>query len=156
MKLLYSQRQADIKVIYLTRCVRAVSASRTKRVHAAAQPPTQKAREWVRANRLALAALRSLPENAYQHVRYEELCQKPEATLAALFDFCELDYTSDVFTTNSSQLHMIAGNPMRFGGLSTIREDVSWRSRLTPTELSEVEQIAGKLNRRLLGEYYRA
>jgi len=154
MKLLYAQRSQHIKVLYLTRDVRAVSASHTKRVKARVTPPALKAKEWRRANHYALASLQALPKNTYMHVCYEARCRHPAVTLQEICDFLGIPYEDKLFQVDHHLFHIIGGNPMRFGGIQSIREDTAWRSRLSPAELTDIEHIAGPLNRKLLGDLY--
>lgn len=154
MRLLHAHRPQCIKTIFLTRDVRAVSASLTRRVATQQPSPSERAREWVRANRLALASLRALPREDCLHVTYEGLCRESEATLTRAYRFLGLSVSDKPHRIDSEALHLISGNPMRFRGVPAIREDLSWRVRLSSRDLARVEQIAGALNRRLLGDYY--
>jgi hypothetical protein len=111
-------------------------------------------RGWRYANLYTEFMLRTLPKDTYLHIRYEELCRDPEATVSKICAFLDLPFEPSMLTFSGDTQHNIGGNRMRMSGLNEIREDVKWRNLLTPEQLRIFERIAGKTNRRLLGEYY--
>jgi hypothetical protein len=70
---------------------------------------------------------------AYTEVRYETLCARPRDTYRELFRFAAL--TSDDVA--------LAGIPEQ------LEQSESWRTRLTPEQLSTIEKAAGELLREL-------
>lgn len=150
MKLLYLLRPESTRIIFLTRDGRGVMYSYMNRVGLSA---AQAAKAWRRGNRYAMLMLRTVRDGDYLHIRYEELCRSPERTLKTICGFLGLDY-ADMLSFKSCIHHNIGGNRMRLRREECIIEDMRWRKELSEEDLSAFDQIAGDLNRRLLGEYF--
>ena len=149
-RLLHAHRPDQSKAIFLTRDGRAVASSHFKR---RGQPVEATARRWQLANRYTEYMLRTLPEHAVIHVRYEELCREPETTLKRICNFLECQFEPEMIQFTGSKQHNIGGNRMRLSGLSEIKEDIKWRSILSREQINAFEKIAGKTNQKLLGSY---
>ena len=78
-------------------------------------------------------------------MRYEDLCEAPQATLRRLWDFCGVE-AIEPSTTVRAREHHVLGNSMRMSDTITVRLDDSWRSRLGPEEERRVLAVAGPLN----------
>jgi hypothetical protein len=80
-------------------------------------------------------------------VKYEDLCADPQRVVDAIADFAGVGRAilpRNIFAGE----HHIMGNDMRLArGDQAIRRDDSWRTRLTPLELSRIARIAGRANR---------
>ena len=149
-RLLHANKPDQCKAIYLTRDGRAVVSSHFKREGKSVEAS---ARRWQLANEYTRFMLRTLPDNAYIHVRYEELCREPEATLTRICNFLGCPYDSAMLQFSGATQHNIGGNRMRLNGLFEIKEDVKWRHVLSREQIDTFEKIAGKTNRKLLGNY---
>ena len=150
-RLLHAQNPSQCKALFLTRDGRAVVASHLKRPNTKLN---ELAKSWRFANVYTRLMLRTLPGDTYLHIRYEELCRQPEATLSKICDFLGLSFESSMLSFSGETQHNIGGNRMRMSGLKEIREDLKWRNSMSKQQLQEFNAIAGKLNTRLLGEYY--
>jgi hypothetical protein len=129
----------DVKVIHLIRDPRGNSASIMKHTGANA---TSAAREWKRYNVEAARVRRYLPEDSWMTLRYEDLCGNPEGTLDSISDFLGVKRAPAPRRSSSGESHII-GNKMRLQGRSEIREDLSWQTRFSRTELASIARIAG-------------
>jgi len=138
-KYLVSHPMLDVKVIHLVRDPRGNSASIMK--HSGVDVATA-ARQWTHANTEAARARRYLPAESWLSLRYEELCADPAATLDRISDFLAIRRSKMQHGFRSSVSHII-GNKMRMNGLSEIREDLSWQTKLGAAELSTIARIAG-------------
>ena len=85
--------------------------------------------------------------SAFLHMRLEDLTRDPAEYTRRLFEFCGVDPESPL--DFSSDARHIAGNYMRHGFDGTIRNDESWRHKLTKDELDYFRQRAGKVNQSL-------
>lgn len=105
------------------------------------------AEEWRRSIASAEHALARLGPDRWMRVRYEDLCARPEATLASVFSFLGLDpaIAASAFRTVE---HHIVGNGMRMDSSSDVRLDERWKSVLRQADLDTFERVAGSLNRR--------
>jgi hypothetical protein len=81
------------------------------------------------------------------HLNYEEMCQKPEATLRTLCEFLGMD-TSRIILDFRSRTQHVLGNEMRLNSGSDIRVDERWRTALSPEDLKIFEEVAGDANRK--------
>lgn len=91
---------------------------------------------------LQKATLPTLP------VKYEELCQNPQAIMDQIFNFAGLAPGRGSLQFRRSDLHLM-GNPMRLESSNDIKDKAQWRTGLTPAQLQIFEQIAGPTNRAL-------
>jgi len=151
-RLLHSLRPNTSKAIFLTRDGRAIAASNLRK-NVATVPKS--ARKWWLANQFAISMMRTLPKSAYIHVRYEELCANPEKTAMRICSYIDVSYEPEMLDFRSHEQHIIGGNRMRMEEKSQIHEDLRWMSTLKVSEINEFERIAGRLNRKLLREFFR-
>lgn len=134
----------DVKVIHLVRDPRGNVASIMK--HSGVDVATA-ARQWQHANVEADRIRRRLPPESWMSLRYEALCADPAGVIDRISDFLGVgrSMTRDGF--HGSVSHII-GNKMRMTGLREIREDLSWRTALSESDLSAIARIAGRTSRR--------
>lgn len=142
------RRELDLRVIHLVRDSRAVAFSWTTRV----ARPEASAESYMTTYRPAAAAAHWNAQNGALHllarrgtpvfrVRYEDLVEAPEPTLAELARFAGLSapgqgpaFSRGDGDTRSVMLgtaHTVSGNPMRFSaGPTAIRGDERWRTAM--------------------------
>jgi len=149
-RLLHARQPTNAKAIYLTRDGRAVAASHFRRNH---EPVPNRAKRWRFTNIYTQKLLRTLPNESYIHIRYEELCREPEMTLTRICEFIGHPYEEEMLQFSGKKLHNIGGNRMRMHGILDIQEDLKWQETLTDKQLREFDRIAGKTNNKLLGQY---
>jgi hypothetical protein len=144
-KFLAQHPMLDLKVIHLMRDPRGNSASIMKHqsVDVAAA-----ARQWKRYNVEANRIRRYIPVDSWMSLRYEEFCADPGAVLDRISDFLGVNRVPIHPGTANADRHII-GNKMRLKGLSEIREDRSWQTKLSGEELATIARIAGPASRRL-------
>jgi len=152
-RLLHSLKPNSSRAIFLTRDGRAIAASRLRK-NVGTVP--QITRKWWLTNQFTIIMMRTLPRSAYIHVRYEELCNEPEQTVQRICDYIGVPYEPEMLDFRSHERHILGGNRMRMDRKNEIQEDLKWTSTLNATALNEFERIAGRLNRKLLGKYFRA
>ena len=150
-RLLHAQNPETAKAIFLTRDGRAIAASQLKRC---GTEPSKSAKNWRFTNLYTKLMLRTLPKNSYLHVRYEELCREPEATLERICSFIGCTYDPKMLDFDDATRHNIGGNRMRMTTVREIREDLKWREAFSDAQLTAFNKVAGKLNTKLLGNYY--
>jgi hypothetical protein len=150
LKYLLKNPDLKIKVIWLVRDGRAVTMSmlghgfkRTTRRESVAAA----ALSWRRNNEAAERVLAALPSSQWLHLRYEELCQAPEATLRNLCKFLGMDTSNIVLDFRSRQQHIL-GNDMRLKSGTDIRLDERWRAGLSKEDLAAFDEAAGDMNRK--------
>lgn len=107
------------------------------------------AREWRRANEEADAILRRLAPGRFIEARYEDLCARPEATLARIFAFLGVPAMTPQALAGATRQRHVIGNGMRLDWDGSIRLDERWRQVLDSEALAEFESVAGSMNRRL-------
>jgi hypothetical protein len=136
--------QLDLKVIHLVRDARGGAASLMKHLSIGAVPAAYR---WRITNMNAERARRLVPPDRWMRVKYEDLCADPQRVVDAIADFAGVGRAilpRNIFAGE----HHIMGNDMRLArGDQAIRRDDSWRTRLTPLELSRIARIAGRANR---------
>jgi hypothetical protein len=104
--------------------------------------------EWRRSTEEADAVLRSLSQDQWIEVHYEDLCAHPQKTLAHVFRFLGVAPLQGVSQVGSEGKHII-GNGMRFDGGAKVLLDERWKSNLSGEDLRIFDEIAGPLSRRL-------
>ena len=135
----------EIKVIHLIRDPRGNAASIMKHTGADA---ASAARQWRHYNVEAARVRRYLPRDSWMTLRYEELCADPAATLDRIADFLGVRHAAIQPEARTSARHVI-GNAMRLKGLTEIREDRSWQTRLRSEELTMIARIVAPASERL-------
>jgi hypothetical protein len=135
----------DLKVIHLVRDPRGNSASIMK--HTGTDVATA-ARQWRRYNSEADRTRRYLPRDAWLSLRYEDLCRDPGGALDRISDFIGVPRARIQPGAGDHASHII-GNKMRLKALSEIREDRSWETSLTPSDLATLARIVGYTSRRM-------
>ena len=135
----------DLKVIHLIRDPRGNSASTMK--HTGVDAATA-ARRWRHYNVEAARVRRYLPHEAWMSLRYEDLCADPEGTLDRISGFLGINRTGIQNGAGEQDYHLI-GNSVRLKGFNEIREDLSWKTRLSGGDLADIARIAGTASHRL-------
>jgi hypothetical protein len=135
----------DLKVIHLIRDARGNSASIMKHTGTDA---ARAAKQWRHYNTEADRIRRYVPRDAWLALHYEDLCADPGAVLDRIADFIGVSPTRTSVGAATHASHII-GNKMRLTGVSEIREDRSWQTRLNPSDLEVLARIAGPTSRRL-------
>jgi sulfotransferase family protein len=141
----------DVKVIHLIRDVRGVVDSVAR--HAGLPIDLAgAAQDWASTNRTLLRHIKRMAPSQHRLVRYEDLCAAPEATLAALYQFCGVDPNFGMRSTDDTMQHLL-GNARRLeAGWSQIRLDERWRTSLGAGDLSRIMAGAGDIGRRFYPE----
>lgn len=147
LKLYYLRAPKSLRVLYLVRDGRAVTASAIRR---SGCDMTDAARIWVAQNRAILAALSGMPRKQIHFVRYEDFCKDPKAHLESICYFLGLTFEPQMLRLNKAIRHNIGGNPMRFRRHEQqIKLDERWKKELGDRDLVDFSIIGGKLTEQL-------
>ena len=133
----------DLKVVHLVRDPRGNVASIMK--HTGVDVATA-ARQWQHVNVEAERIRPYLPPERWLSLRYEALCADPAAVLDRIADFLGVRRVRMEGFDGGTPRHII-GNKMRMKGVSEIREDLSWQTTLTPSDLATIARVAGRTSR---------
>lgn len=133
----------DIRVLLMIRDGRGTVFSYMRRYGLTLQEAT---REWRQACMEYREIDRYIDPSRIMTIRYEDLCDHPEETLAAVHEF--LDIEPHGFEGIHTSRHHLLGNAMRLRKNERLRRDDLWRSELTAEELQTFERMAGDINRR--------
>jgi hypothetical protein len=144
MKLLYLWKPESIKTIHLVRDGRGVVYSHIRKEGISAEHAAQR---WVRTQKSNLWMLRSIPQDHWRLLRYENITKNPQSELSGLCDWLGISYEPAMINFRSIVHHNLAGNRMRLGGEDKIVNLERWRTGLTAHDLNTFRQIAGKLNK---------
>ena len=145
MREIYDQGSGVVKIIALTRDVRATAWSEFRsgaRLESAA-------RAWAKVNARIFRMLEAVPADDWIHIRYEDLCRDVAGTARRICGFLGYDYVPAMTGDNQADRHTIGGNRIRFKPLGAIEEDLSWQANLFPHDLTQIERVAGALARKL-------
>ncbi|MFL5401339.1 MAG: sulfotransferase [Gemmatimonadales bacterium] len=135
----------DVRVIHLIRDPRGNSASIMK--HQGVDV-TRAGRLWKHYNVEAARVRRSLPRESWMSLHYEELCADPAGVFVRISDFLGIERPTAQPASGSQEHHLI-GNSMRLKGVTEIREDVSWQTRLSDAEQALLARIVGSTSHSL-------
>ncbi len=127
----------EAKFIHLVRDGRAVCASRSRR---AGKNLYLAAQEWVDGNIIGLSNQAMIGKDRYQMIRYEDLLQKPEATMREICQFLDLPY--DPSTIKEDQTANEGSYVKSSLDLSKID---NYRQQLSNREIAKIEKIQGQL-----------
>lgn len=135
----------DVRVIHLIRDPRGNSVSIMK--HTGADVATA-ARQWRHYNVEADRVRRYLPPGSWLNLHYEDLCADPAGVFDRISDFLQVDRAPIQPGSGKLESHII-GNKMRLTGITEIREDLSWQTKLGGAELATIARITGSTSRSL-------
>jgi hypothetical protein len=133
-----------MKVIHLVRDGRAVSWSSMKNLGIG---PEAAADSWLADNHGAEKARRYFPKDRWMTLRHEDVCADPRGMLAKVYDFIGVPAKNGVHDFRAYEHHII-GNRMRLSSTSEIRLDESWKTALTPEQMSLIDRKVASLNER--------
>jgi len=152
LRLLRASRPESVFCVFLVRDGRARTFSDMRRDGLDAESA---ARRWVKVNMRTRRMIAPIPPSHRIDVTYEQLCREPRETLERICASVGLPASPELLGMQFEDVHNIGGNRARFGKLDAVREDTQWRKMMSPADLAIFEDIAGPLNRELLGEHYR-
>jgi len=135
----------DVKVIHLVRDPRGNVASIMKHTRVGVG---KAARQWRHYNAEAARIRRLFPPESWMLLRYEELCEAPQATLDRVARFIGVEPAPISALLEPSERHVI-GNSMRLRALDQIREDLSWQPTLSSQDLRTIGRIVRGTSHRL-------
>ncbi len=135
----------NIKVISLVRDGRGVANSFLKHKNVTMQKAID---EWLHTTKEVAYVNNMLAADQVMHIKYEDLCNRPDSTMQSLYDFIGIEANKGQLEFRNSENHIL-GNSMRLNSTSEIRYDDKWRKLLSAEQLALFEQQAGSLNRRL-------
>jgi len=82
----------------------------------------------------------------YIHIRYEDLCDKPDETLTSIFSFLDLPY-ENILTNPAGEMHIL-GNRMRHTFNGKISKNTAWEEAITDSNMQKIDSIIGCYLRR--------
>jgi len=106
------------------------------------------AREWLRSNEEAEAVIRTLNDDQWIQIRYEDLCTNPDEILNKIFRFIGVDPSKRIENFRNVEHHVI-GNGMRLDKTNEVVLDERWKTSLSEKDLKLFSEIAGEKNREL-------
>lgn len=145
IRMLAQVEDLELHVIHLVRDVRGGAASIMK--NARVSSSAKAAQHWLRRNVEAEWARRHVASHRWLTLRYSDLCCDPQQFMDRTTDFMGVSPAPLPADFRAVEHHLI-GNRMRLGGSSEIREDQSWRDRLSSKQLDAIARVAGAANRR--------
>lgn len=104
------------------------------------------AREWRRSNEEAEQVLKTIPNEDWMCVRYEDICLNTREVMGNIYRFLGIR-DDESYRTFRDIEHHIVGNGMRLDDSNNIALDERWRAELSPAHLEEFDRVAGILNR---------
>ncbi len=92
---------------------------------------------------------KNLKDLKYFDVNYEDFVSRPNTFLTELAAFVganknENPQTDDNFYINPPELHIVAGNPMRYKGKKKVSYDDRWKETLSDEEISHIHSEMNK------------
>ncbi len=144
IKFLKDMAALDLRVLHLVRDVRAGVTSLMK--HQGKPNPAWATRRWCRVNLAVDHARRYVSAERWLQLRYTNLCADPQESIDLIADFMDVPRAPIPKNFYTAEHHII-GNRMRRQGEGIVREDLSWKERLTERDLRVIARIGGKVNR---------
>lgn len=69
-------------------------------------------------------------------LRYEDLCASPQQSIIKMCNFLNVPFEKNMLHFKHDKGHTLSGNRMRLDNNEIIKEDLSWKTELTATEIS--------------------
>lgn len=145
---LYKNAPDKVRIIHLTRDSRGVSASRKS----SQLQLENSAKRWNYYHNLSMDLISKwvAPEHVMR-LKYEDFVNEPDVHLRNICDWLEIPYSEQAIDfTRVVESHSAGGNPTRFEFSEGIRPvDERWRTVLSESDLSIIENICGNISRKL-------
>ena len=132
-------KTSNPKIIYLIRDGRAFCYSYLKNKALSKGHLKEAANAWLSYINLVNEFSLRHPSIDLITVRYEDLCSNPHAALTKICNFLDLEFEEEMITELSE--HHIFGNRMRNSFNGIIKEDLSWKSQFTSSEIEELNTL---------------
>src|SRR5690606_25564722 len=137
--LFQQERPTDVILVFLYRSIEGLAASYKKRKRIEKLSMQDIIKVVDNRNKFLKRVQRmkkNIPLLKYIDVNYEDLVEKPATVLSNMTEYLGLENTLEIQTNNNfyidaSQLHLVAGNPMRLKGRQKVQMDNSWKSSLS-------------------------
>lgn len=142
LSLLHDTRPGDTLVIVLMRDIRGVSYSQQKR----GADPYATAKGWVDQYNRIYSILNRSSGLKILGIRYEELAGEPEKMRRRIASFLGIGDIADGYSIDTRNLHLTAGNQIRYSGQIRIRPDLDWQDGLSRNARARIEKIRENLN----------
>ncbi|MFH1215530.1 MAG: sulfotransferase [Pseudomonadota bacterium] len=137
MKFLFESSEFDLRVIYLIKDGIAGVSSFMKHSQRDIVNATHR---WFKEQVTICRLLKEIPDKNKITVQYSDLCRNPETILAGIYNF--LNIAAIPVKSFHEVEHHVIGNRMRLSGITEIREDTSWRKRISKSEFDKYLQIS--------------
>lgn len=136
---IWKQRPEDISVVLLYKDAKSYAASGK---HWNSEAPIEKRlKEWLHIYQNSyVSILHKMVGCNILCVKYDDLAREPEMVRNTLANFIGTDCADSNFKINTKDMHIVAGNPMRFKGIIDIKYDDRWRLELNSEEIKLAEQ----------------
>jgi hypothetical protein len=135
IRLLKQMPQYDFKVLYLVRDIRGVVASNIRKKGIGTDLAVTR---WLSEQDNILRILKETINPLTVH--YEDLCESPGKTLAAIYEYLDLDNFQFDGNIREGE-HHILGNMMRVTSINNIVLDERWKKELTLSQIKRIEEI---------------
>jgi sulfotransferase family protein len=141
-RMLFDARPNQIYAIMLGRDYRGIAYSNTKRGGEVAAST----RSWVLRMQQIKRVTADVPKEQLIRVRYEDLCSDPRAEITRICQYLNLDFSENLLSRPSGDLHHIGGSPSKFDpGRKKIELDQSYFDAFTKSELAMMKDIVGDI-----------
>jgi Sulfotransferase family len=142
---LYKADPARTLAVILVRDYRAVVHSKIKH----GKSLTAAARRWRSKMRQIEALTQDVPARRKFELKYESLCENPEAELRRLCDFIGVEFSSSMLQRPSQDVHHIGGSPSKFDPQrARISLDHSADGAFQAAELEQMRRLVGPMAER--------
>lgn len=141
-RLLYDKQPHRMSAILLARDYRGTVHSKMKR----GQDLETSTRSWARCMRQMNDLTEDIPPHQRLCVRYEDLCDDPRAELTRICEFLQLEFSEDMLSRPSDNVHHLGGSPSKFDpARKKIKLDQSYLEVFTAEQLATMKEIAGEV-----------
>jgi hypothetical protein len=109
-------------------------------------PVSQNLESWLHEyEKLFIPILKKMSINSTMSIKYNDMTKDPEKTRDRLASFIGVSSSGSV-NIDTSKMHIVAGNPMRFKGIINIKYDERWTTELNEEEKKIAEEYEFKMS----------
>lgn len=138
---LYRATNGKMKILWLTRDVRSIAASKAKLW---SKDLVESASLWQKVNERIQRALSCFGKECWLHVRYEDLCLDTPGTCSRICDFLKFDRAEEMWTFKEGIHHSVGGDSMRLRKVEKVVPAVDkWRKQISPEQEASIWKRAG-------------
>jgi hypothetical protein len=141
---IWRRRPESVKIILLYKDAKSYASSGK---HWKSKTPVKlRLKKWIHHYKNKyIPILKRMPGCEILTIKYDEIARNPDNARKSLANFLGIHCEKGSWQINTKNMHIVAGNPMRYGGKINIRYDDRWKTELNSKEIKMAENYEKRM-----------